>query len=114
MGNLYLRDVRYVDADDGKKFTSNNSKYLAAMRLFDFVFKKNCCYDFKMFDENIQFLLINFLQQNNFENYDSIKKFNEENNLCYLNEIFDDNDYDTDVIEFDLDEQDADSYIVSH
>merc|ERR1712228_181280 len=112
--DLYVRDLRYLDALDNKKFTSNNSKSLAAMRLFDFIFKKNCCYDSKVLDEGIQYLLIGFLQQNNFENFDTIKQFNEDNHLSYLNEIFDDEDYDTDCIEFDLEENDNDSFIVSH
>ena len=96
--DLFIFDIRYHDPKENRLHNVTNYKDIQAMRLFDYIFNKNCPFNHKLLKQKTQKLLIKYLQQN----MDIIKEWNKENMINELNQIFDEQDYDSDCIDFDI------------
>eukprot|EP01083_Nonionella_stella_P232356 819790_1 len=98
--SLCIDDIRFTESSL-RCFNDQNHLPIAGMRLFDGIFNKRCAYHHSLLMRNVQLYLLHYLR--NFEpTMDVIKAFNEENGLMKLNELFNNEEYDSESILFEL------------
>eukprot|EP01084_Bolivina_argentea_P256470 431823_1 len=110
--DLYIADIRFMENELEMRHT--NKIHLNALRLMDYIFKSNTVYNPNVLKQNSQKLLIKYLnkyvnEKNSIGNIDTIlddiKMYNYQNLLTSLNNIIDEEQYDTESILNDIQEK---------
>eukprot|EP01083_Nonionella_stella_P080927 222622_1 len=103
--NLFIYDIQFTE---GTLRTLNDRNHLAiaGMRLFDYIFNKRCAYHYTLLNAQPQRYLMHYLH-NLEQTMDVIKAFNEQNGLMKLNELFEKEEYDSESIQFELEDDGA-------